>query len=239
MRLYEGRGVRARRAPGAVGRSARTCAWMWTSRSSTPSSMRCSRRPARSTPSCGWWRPAAGTACCSWSRCRATCRRSGSATSPTPPAHPQWRQVAVLRGQHARHATGAGARVRRGAAGHAARARARGSDLVAVLGPRRRAAHPAAQRPHPGLDHAPGGGRGAPGRRKPRARARSSKRPTRRSWPRRSGRSSPSSPSRAWTWPQGRSRRRRRRGCGSGSTRTCAPTPPSRAGGRREDRPGS
>ena len=103
------------------------------------------------------------------------------------PAHPQRRQVAVLRGQHARHATGAGARVRRGAAGHAARARPRGPDLVAVLGAAtascspRRSATTSWTRSRAGRWSRP------PGRRKPRARARSSRRPTRRSWPRRSG----------------------------------------------------
>ena len=155
-------------------------------------------------------------------------------------ARPRRRQVAVLRGQHARHAAGAGARVRRGAAGHAARPRARGPDLVASSGPatascsrRRSSDHILDSITRRAVVEAHRGAR------KPRARARSSRRPTRRSSPRRSGRSSLSSRSRTWTWPQGRSRRRRRGGCGSGSTPTCAPTPPSRAGGRREDRPGS
>src|SRR3954451_62878 len=44
-------------------------------------------------------------------------------------AGPRRRQVAVLRREHAREPPGQGARLRRGAARHAARARARGADV--------------------------------------------------------------------------------------------------------------
>ena len=54
-------------------------------------------------------------------------------------AHPRRRQVAVLRGEHARDADGRGRGRRRGAARHAARARPRGADLVVLLLARRRA----------------------------------------------------------------------------------------------------
>ena len=94
--------------------------------------------------------------------------------------------------EHARDAARRGARRRRGAARHAARPRAGGADLVVlrVLG-RRDAGDAAAERPRPGLDHAPAvvvalAARARGGRHARRARAARA----RRSWPRRRARSS-------------------------------------------------
>ena len=75
-------------------------------------------------------------------------------------------------------------RLRRGAAGHAARPRARGADELDLLGQRRRAAHAAAGRAHPRLDHPGAGDRGDRRARSAVARWRSCWRPTRCSWPR-------------------------------------------------------
>ncbi|CAA9511168.1 MAG: Aminodeoxychorismate lyase, partial [uncultured Solirubrobacteraceae bacterium] len=65
-------------------------------------------------------------------------------------------QVALLRGEHARHAPGQGAGRRPGPARHAARPRARGADVDLLLRPARGGPrHPAPERPHPRLDHPP------------------------------------------------------------------------------------
>ena len=69
-------------------------------------------------------------------------------------------------GQHAGPAPRRRAGLRRGAAGHAARPRARRADVVVLLGPRRPAADAAARGPDPRLDHPrahPGGHRRARG----------------------------------------------------------------------------
>ena len=72
-----------------------------------------------------------------------------------PDARARRHQVALLRGQHALWAAGARARLRRGAARDPARPRARGADLVDLLGrPGRDAVHAAAERAHPRVDHA-------------------------------------------------------------------------------------
>ena len=85
-------------------------------------------------------------------------------------ARPRRPQVALLRREHARDAAGEGAGPRRGAARHAARPRARGPDVVVLLGPRRRAADAAAGGPHPRLDHPRAGHRRPPARARSRAR---------------------------------------------------------------------
>ena len=68
-------------------------------------------------------------------------------------ARPRQPQDALLRRQHARGAARQGGRGRRGAVRHAARARARGADVVVLLGRGRGPAHAAARGAHPRLDH--------------------------------------------------------------------------------------
>ncbi len=76
-----------------------------------------------------------------------------------PHARARRRQVAVLRGEHARRAARPRAGVRRGAAGDASRPGARGADELDLLGQRRRASDTAALRSHPRVDHAGAGDR--------------------------------------------------------------------------------
>ncbi|CAA9389905.1 MAG: Aminodeoxychorismate lyase, partial [uncultured Pseudonocardia sp.] len=114
---------------------------------------------------------------------RAAHRRARPAARPPPDGHPGHGgvrphprpgrgEVPVLRGQHARHPPRARRRSGRGAARHARRTRAGGPDLGVLLRPWRAAAHPAAGRPRPRLDHPPArprpdrSGRAEPGARR-------------------------------------------------------------------------
>ncbi len=94
-----------------------------------------------STAACGSCSPAAGGGCSSPSRSRAMpehARLAFVTYCPTP--DPRRRQVALLCGQHARDPLREGAGLRRGAARHAARPRARGTDVDDLLVRRRRRA---------------------------------------------------------------------------------------------------
>ena len=187
MRLYGGRAVRAARTTSpACATRARACGWR-------PTSTRCAaeldalldaagagRRPAAHRPhprrAADRDRRAAPAA--------AAGRRAWPRSRYAPGAHPRRAQDALLRRQHARRAARQGARLRRGAAGHAARPRARGPDVVVLLGRGRRALHAAARGPHPRLDHPRAAAGGVRGRASARARSTTCAPPRRRSSPR-------------------------------------------------------
>ena len=141
--------VRVRGAPGAAGAlGGATCGCRSTSR-------RCAPTPTGCSPHAG-----AGP---DHECLRIMLTRGGRRlllTEPLPPtpervaadvdhlladADPRRRQVALLRGEHARRPARARAGLRRGAAGDAARPRARGPDQLDLLGQGRRAADAAAR----------------------------------------------------------------------------------------------
>ena len=119
-----------------------------------PRPARCWSRPASTMRSCAWSSPAAAGARASSSRCRraaATARVMTVTYAPTRVLNGLKTLSYAANMLAGRLAQEAG--LRRGAARHAARARARGPDVDVLLGRRRAPAHAAADGRHPRLDH--------------------------------------------------------------------------------------